>query len=132
MDTIAFRWMDNCPFNTMAYLCHRNGLNNNDYGEQICGMPYKLRKMKHIDIRDSEQFYKLLRLSLGLTQEFPVDVDAYGWLRFLLLDEISSSLDEPTEYELYRRLFKIYPQKTMLFITHRKAVSELCDEVVSL
>ena len=50
----------------------------------------------------------------------------------LLLDEISSSLDEPTEYELYRRLFKTYPQKTMLFITHRKTVSELCDEVVCL
>ena len=50
----------------------------------------------------------------------------------LLLDEISSSLDEPTERELYYRLFTTYPQKTMLFITHRKAVSELCDEVVSL
>ena len=50
----------------------------------------------------------------------------------LLLDEISSSLDEPTERELYRRLFKTYPQKTMLFITHRKAVGELCDEVVCL
>jgi ABC-type multidrug transport system fused ATPase/permease subunit len=50
----------------------------------------------------------------------------------LLLDEISSSLDEPTERELYHRLFTAYPQKTMLFITHRKAVSELCDEVVSL
>ena len=50
----------------------------------------------------------------------------------LLLDEISSSLDEPTERELYHRLFTTYPQKTMLFITHRKAVSELCDEVVCL
>ena len=50
----------------------------------------------------------------------------------LLLDEISSSLDEPTERELYHRLFMTYPQKTMLFITHRKTVSELCDEVVSL
>ena len=50
----------------------------------------------------------------------------------LLLDEISSSLDEPTERELYHRLFTTYPQKTMLFITHRKTVSELCDEVVSL
>ena len=50
----------------------------------------------------------------------------------LLLDEISSSLDEPTERELYHLLFKTYPQKTMLFITHRKAVSELCDEVVCL
>ena len=50
----------------------------------------------------------------------------------LLLDEISSSLDEPTEYELYHRLFKTYPQKTMLFITHRKTVSELCDDMVNL
>jgi ABC-type multidrug transport system fused ATPase/permease subunit len=41
-------------------------------------------------------------------------------------------IDETTERELYHRLFKTYPQKTMLFITHRKAVSELCDEVVCL
>ncbi len=50
----------------------------------------------------------------------------------LLLDEISSSLDEPTERELYHRLFMAYPQKTMLFITHRTAVSILCDEQVFL
>lgn len=50
----------------------------------------------------------------------------------LLLDEISSSLDEPTERELYSRLFAAYPQKTMLFITHRTAVSDLCNEVVRL
>ena len=50
----------------------------------------------------------------------------------LLLDEISSSLDEPTERELYHRLFTTYPQKTMLFITHRTAVSTLCDEQVFL
>ena len=50
----------------------------------------------------------------------------------LLLDEISSSLDEPTEYELYHRLFTTYPHKTMLFITHRKTVSELCDDMVNL
>jgi len=49
-----------------------------------------------------------------------------------LLDEISSSLDEPTERELYSRLFAAFPQKTMLFITHRRAVSELCDEVLEL
>ena len=50
----------------------------------------------------------------------------------LLLDEISSSLDEPTERELYHRLFTTYPQKTMLFITHRTTISELCDEVIAL
>ena len=46
-----------------------------------------------------------------------------------LLDEISSSLDEPTERELYHRIFTAHPQKTMLFITHRPTVCELYDEV---
>ncbi len=50
----------------------------------------------------------------------------------LLLDEISSSLDEPTEQELYKRLFALCKDKTMLFITHRQTVSELCDEVIRL
>ncbi len=50
----------------------------------------------------------------------------------LLLDEISSSLDEETERELYHRIFTTYPNKTMIFITHRATVCELCDESISL
>ena len=71
-------------------------------------------------------------LSEGQAQRVAI---ARGLLRpgnILLLDEISSSLDGPTEEELYRRLFAAYPQKTMLFITHRPTVTELCDEVVTL
>ena len=34
--------------------------------------------------------------------------------------------------ELYHRLFTTYPQKTMLFITHRTTVSELCDELIKM
>ena len=71
-------------------------------------------------------------LSEGQAQRVAI---ARGLLRpgnILLLDEISSSLDGLTEEELYRRLFAAYPQKTMLFITHRPVVCSLCDEVVSL
>ena len=71
-------------------------------------------------------------LSEGQAQRIAI---ARGLLRpgsILLLDEISASLDEHTERELYRRLFEAYPQKTMIFITHRQMVCELCDEVVSL
>lgn len=50
----------------------------------------------------------------------------------LLFDEISSSLDEATEAELYRRLFDAFPEKTMIFVTHRTAVCEMCDETVRL
>ena len=71
-------------------------------------------------------------LSEGQAQRIAI---ARGLLRpggILLLDEISSSLDEATERELYRRLFAKYPKKTMIFITHRPVVCELCDEVIKL
>jgi len=81
---------------------------------------------------DSELGERGSGLSEGQAQRIAI---ARGLLHggdILLLDEISSSLDEPTEYELYHRLFTTYPQKTMLFITHRKTVSELCDDMVNL
>ena len=71
-------------------------------------------------------------LSEGQAQRIAI---ARGLLRpgsIMLLDEISASLDEQTEQELYRRLFVAYPQKTMIFITHRPTVCSLCDEVVKL
>jgi ABC-type multidrug transport system fused ATPase/permease subunit len=71
-------------------------------------------------------------LSEGQAQRIAI---ARGLLRpggILLLDEISASLDEQTEQELYRRLFLNYPRKTMIFITHRPTVCALCDEVVRL
>ncbi len=71
-------------------------------------------------------------LSEGQAQRIAI---ARGLLRpgsVLLLDEISASLDEQTEHELYRRLFVAYPGKTMIFITHRTVVCELCDQVIRL
>ena len=71
-------------------------------------------------------------LSEGQAQRIAI---ARGLLRpgsILLLDEISSSLDPETETELYSRLFKAYPSKTMIFITHRTAVTTLCDSVLTL
>ena len=71
-------------------------------------------------------------LSEGQAQRIAI---ARGLLRpgsIMLLDEISSSLDEPTERELYSRLFAAFPKKTMLFITHRPTVTEQCDEVIRL
>ena len=71
-------------------------------------------------------------LSEGQAQRIAI---ARGLLRpgnILLLDEISSSLDEQTEHELFSRLFATFPDKTMMFITHRPGVSLLCDEIIRL
>ena len=71
-------------------------------------------------------------LSEGQAQRIAIARGLLHAGNILLLDEISSSLDDATEQELYRRLFAAYPQKTMLFITHRTTVAELCDEVIRL
>ena len=71
-------------------------------------------------------------LSEGQAQRIAI---ARGLLRpgsILLLDEISASLDEHTERDLFSRLFADFPDKTMLFITHRPAVAELCSDIVRL
>ena len=71
-------------------------------------------------------------LSEGQAQRIAI---ARGLLRpggIMLLDEISSSLDEQTEHELFSRIFDYCHDKTMIFITHRPAVSNLCDDVIRL
>ena len=50
----------------------------------------------------------------------------------LCSEKTSSSLDPETETELYARLFKAYPSKTMIFITHRTTVTTLCDSTLIL
>ena len=69
-------------------------------------------------------------LSEGQAQRIAI---ARGLLRpgsILLLDEISASLDEQTEHTLFTRLFEAYPEKTMILISHRPSVSQLCDEII--
>ena len=81
---------------------------------------------------DSELGERGCGLSEGQAQRIAI---ARGLLRpgsILLLDEISASLDEETERELYTRLFAAFPEKTMLFITHRTAISALCDETLKV
>ena len=81
---------------------------------------------------DSELGERGCGLSEGQAQRIAI---ARGLLRegsILLLDEISASLDEETERELYKRLFAAYPAKTMIFITHRSAITALCDETLRI
>lgn len=71
-------------------------------------------------------------LSEGQAQRIAI---ARGLLRpgnILLLDEISSSLDELTERTLFTNLFENYPDKTIIMISHRPSISQLCDEIISI
>lgn len=81
---------------------------------------------------DTELGERGMGLSEGQAQRIAV---ARGLLRpgsVLLLDEISSALDEPTERTLFQRLFDNFKDKTVILVTHRAAVAELCDGEVRL
>ena len=71
-------------------------------------------------------------LSEGQAQRIAI---ARGLLRpgsILLLDEISSSLDEETEKTLLKRLSSKVGTHTIIFVTHRSGVLPYCDSVLSL
>ena len=81
---------------------------------------------------DSECGERGSGLSEGQAQRIAI---ARGLLRpggILLLDEISASLDEHTEQELYQRLFNNCPHKTMIFITHRPSICKLCNTTINI
>ena len=66
-------------------------------------------------------------LSEGQSQRIAI---ARGRLRpgsILLLDEFSSSLDPETEQKLMDNLTKKAAGKTMIFITHRERIAQLCE-----
>ena len=71
-------------------------------------------------------------LSEGQAQRVAI---ARGLLRpgnILLLDEPSSALDSQTEQELLRRLSGEVKGKTVILITHRERIAQLCTEVVRM
>ena len=50
----------------------------------------------------------------------------------LILDEITSALDEETEREMLRRLTQNQIGKTLIFVTHRPAIMEYCNQVLRI
>ena len=50
----------------------------------------------------------------------------------LLLDEFSSSLDPETEKRLMENLSSSLPGRTMIFITHRRKITEYCSDIIEL
>lgn len=111
-------------------------LGNNDADEQM------LRKALHTAAADfvfdlPDGLDTLAResgigLSEGQAQRIAI---ARGLLRpgsILILDEFSSSLDMETEKILIKRLIESYPEKTMIFITHREKIVKYCSNVVYL
>lgn len=68
-------------------------------------------------------------LSEGQMQRIAIARAIFSDSPILLLDEVTSSLDEKTEKQLLQNL-KNMTEKTVLLITHRPSALEICDRVI--
>lgn len=71
-------------------------------------------------------------LSEGQAQRIAVARSILRPGSILILDEVTSALDEETEQEMLRRLTSSQTGKTLIFVTHRPAIIEYCDKVLRI
>ncbi len=71
-------------------------------------------------------------LSEGQAQRIAVARSILRPGSILILDEVTSALDEETEQEMLRRLTRSQIGKTLIFVTHRPAVIQHCNQVLKI
>lgn len=71
-------------------------------------------------------------LSEGQAQRIAVARSILRPGSIVILDEVTSALDEATEKEMLRRLTQSQIGKTLIFVTHRPAVIEYCTQVLRI
>ena len=71
-------------------------------------------------------------LSEGMAQRIAVARGLLQPVSILLLDEISSALDSETERMMYEKILEVYPNKTIISVSHSKAVLRLFQKHIDL
>lgn len=71
-------------------------------------------------------------LSEGQAQRIAVARSILRPGSILILDEVTSALDEDTEQEMLRRLTSSQTGKTLIFVTHRPAIMQYCNKVLRI
>ena len=71
------------------------------------------------------------RLSEGQAQRIAIARALLRNRSIMLLDEATSALDIKTERHLLHNIMSLQ-NKTIIFITHRKAVFDYCDQILDI
>ncbi len=96
-------------------------------------------KMAQIDFIESEKdfFEKKVGengslLSGGQRQRIALARMFYHERDFIVLDEITSSLDKITEQEIIKTISKLKESKTFIIVSHSSNLMDICDRVINL
>lgn len=71
-------------------------------------------------------------LSEGQAQRISIARALLKPCSILIMDEATSSLDENTEKNVIKNITNLYPEKTIIFITHRPEILKYCTHVLHL
>ena len=67
-------------------------------------------------------------MSSGQLQRISIARSLYKKPNFLILDEATNALDLSTEIKLYNNIKKYIPDITIILITHRKEIINICNQ----
>lgn len=71
-------------------------------------------------------------LSEGQAQRISIARALLKPCSILIMDEATSSLDEDTEKNVIKNITNLYPEKTIIFITHRPEILKYCTHILHL
>ena len=71
-------------------------------------------------------------LSGGQLQRVGIARALYNNPQLLIFDESTSALDEQTESEIFKNIYRFKKDKTLLIITHKKKLLKDCDKIYKL
>jgi ABC-type multidrug transport system fused ATPase/permease subunit len=70
------------------------------------------------------------KISGGQKQRIAIARALYRNPNFLIFDEATNSLDDKTEKDILKMIYKIKDDKTIIFVTHKPSMLEYCDYVL--
>ncbi len=73
-----------------------------------------------------------LFVSGGQKQRISLARALYHDSKIIVLDEITSNLDENTEEKILTNLIKLKGEKTIIFVTHNKGLLKICDKIYKM
>ena len=73
-----------------------------------------------------------LFVSGGQKQRISLARALYHDSKIIVLDEITSNLDENTEEKILTNLIKLKGEKTIIFVTHNKSLLKICDKIYKM
>lgn len=148
-DNDSFLSLDSSWRGLFAYVPQGNQLMSGTIREIICfsdekNMQQEKKLVQALKIACADEFVLSLEngidtvlnergqgLSEGQIQRIAIARAIFSERPILLLDEATSSLDEATERKVLHNLRKM-TDKTVLIVTHRMAVLEICDKQVHM